>query len=235
MGPGLPNKCHLPKKIEDAIRATRAVNDGFDARTRGERVKGRSPARVRSAGRQAAAAANFSVEGEGLTVTRHPWHKRRDRKTPRRTAGNGQSDSVGLNCNGRVQRDMMVSSRGKGTRRLVWVALVEERLKSCQVSAHARIPASRSSPSRAQGALTIFAIPHFATRFTSSSPPHDEPLFAIDLAKVDYLSSSGVAILVGLKRRVETKAWQDRHLPCPADRSRPARRHEARPVLHHRG
>jgi anti-sigma B factor antagonist len=29
--------------------------------------------------------------------------------------------------------------------------------------------------------------------------------FAIDLAKVDYLSSSGVAILVGLKRRIETK------------------------------
>jgi anti-sigma B factor antagonist len=34
---------------------------------------------------------------------------------------------------------------------------------------------------------------------------HNEPLLAIDLAKVDYLSSSGVAILVGLKRRVETK------------------------------
>jgi anti-sigma B factor antagonist len=34
---------------------------------------------------------------------------------------------------------------------------------------------------------------------------HDEPRFAVDLAKVDYLSSSGVAILVGLKRRVETK------------------------------
>ncbi len=33
----------------------------------------------------------------------------------------------------------------------------------------------------------------------------DEPLLAVDLAKVDYLSSSGVAILVGLKRRVETK------------------------------
>jgi len=31
------------------------------------------------------------------------------------------------------------------------------------------------------------------------------PLFAIDLVNVDYLSSSGVAILVGLKRRVETK------------------------------
>ncbi len=34
------------------------------------------------------------------------------------------------------------------------------------------------------------------------------PYFAIDLAKVDYLSSSGVAILVGLKRRVETKGGQ---------------------------
>jgi anti-sigma B factor antagonist len=32
-----------------------------------------------------------------------------------------------------------------------------------------------------------------------------EPLFAVDLMKVDYLSSSGVALLVGLKRRVETK------------------------------
>jgi anti-sigma B factor antagonist len=29
--------------------------------------------------------------------------------------------------------------------------------------------------------------------------------FAVDLEKIDYLSSSGVAILVGLKRRVETK------------------------------
>ncbi len=34
------------------------------------------------------------------------------------------------------------------------------------------------------------------------------PRFAVDLAKVDYLSSSGVAILVGLKRRVETKGGQ---------------------------
>ncbi len=32
-----------------------------------------------------------------------------------------------------------------------------------------------------------------------------EPHFAIDLLKVDYLSSSGVAILVGLKRRVESR------------------------------
>lgn len=34
------------------------------------------------------------------------------------------------------------------------------------------------------------------------------PRFAVDLAKVDYLSSSGVALLVGLKRRVETKGGQ---------------------------
>jgi anti-sigma B factor antagonist len=33
----------------------------------------------------------------------------------------------------------------------------------------------------------------------------DEPRLVLDLEKVDYLSSSGVAILVGLKRRVETK------------------------------
>jgi anti-anti-sigma factor len=32
-----------------------------------------------------------------------------------------------------------------------------------------------------------------------------DPLFAVDLSNVDYLSSSGVALLVGLKRRVETK------------------------------
>jgi anti-sigma B factor antagonist len=32
-----------------------------------------------------------------------------------------------------------------------------------------------------------------------------DPRIAVDLLKVDYLSSSGVAILVGLKRRVEAK------------------------------
>ena len=32
-----------------------------------------------------------------------------------------------------------------------------------------------------------------------------EPRVALDLLKVDYLSSSGVAILIGLKRRVETR------------------------------
>jgi anti-sigma B factor antagonist len=32
-----------------------------------------------------------------------------------------------------------------------------------------------------------------------------ETRLVVDLEKVDYLSSSGVAILVGLKRRVETK------------------------------
>ena len=33
-----------------------------------------------------------------------------------------------------------------------------------------------------------------------------EPRVALDLLNVDYLSSSGVAILVGLKRRVETRS-----------------------------
>jgi anti-sigma B factor antagonist len=33
----------------------------------------------------------------------------------------------------------------------------------------------------------------------------DEPLLALDMLKVDYLSSSGVAILVGLKRRIDTR------------------------------
>ena len=46
------------------------------------------------------------------------------------------------------------------------------------------------------------------TRSTSSSRAQPSPRFAVDLAKVDYLSSSGVAILVGLKRRVETKGGQ---------------------------
>jgi len=36
-------------------------------------------------------------------------------------------------------------------------------------------------------------------------PSSSEPRFAIDLLKVDYLSSSGVALLVGLKRRVENR------------------------------
>lgn len=33
----------------------------------------------------------------------------------------------------------------------------------------------------------------------------DDPRAALDMTNVDYLSSSGVAILVGLKRRVETR------------------------------
>ncbi len=32
-----------------------------------------------------------------------------------------------------------------------------------------------------------------------------EPYFVVDLQKVDYLSSSGVAMLVGLKRRMEAR------------------------------
>jgi anti-sigma B factor antagonist len=33
----------------------------------------------------------------------------------------------------------------------------------------------------------------------------NDPKFAVDLQKIDYLSSSGVALLVGLKRRVELR------------------------------
>ena len=47
--------------------------------------------------------------------------------------------------------------------------------------------------------------PRSAMHSMSSSQTQPIPRFAVDLAKVDYLSSSGVAILVGLKRRVETK------------------------------
>lgn len=35
--------------------------------------------------------------------------------------------------------------------------------------------------------------------------PDDETRLALDMNRVDYLSSSGVAILVGLKRRTETR------------------------------
>jgi anti-sigma B factor antagonist len=37
---------------------------------------------------------------------------------------------------------------------------------------------------------------------------HPEPRFAVDLSKVDYLSSSGIAILVGMKRRVDARNGQ---------------------------
>jgi anti-sigma B factor antagonist len=33
-----------------------------------------------------------------------------------------------------------------------------------------------------------------------------DPLFALDLQKVDYLSSSGVAVLVGMKRRIDSRS-----------------------------
>jgi anti-sigma B factor antagonist len=35
-----------------------------------------------------------------------------------------------------------------------------------------------------------------------------DPRFAVDLENVDYLSSSGVAVLVGLKRRVDARRGQ---------------------------
>ena len=39
--------------------------------------------------------------------------------------------------------------------------------------------------------------------FVQSRP---EPRIVLDLSAIDYLSSSGVAILVGLKRRIESTA-----------------------------
>ena len=53
-------------------------------------------------------------------------------------------------------------------------------------------------------ALTIFAITPSETNFTTwckAGPSRAAP----DLLKIDYLSSSGVAILVGLKRRIDTR------------------------------
>jgi anti-sigma B factor antagonist len=37
---------------------------------------------------------------------------------------------------------------------------------------------------------------------------HPDGRFAVDLSKVDYLSSSGIAILVGMKRRVDARNGQ---------------------------
>ena len=110
-----------------------------------------------------------------------------------------------LNCIERDLRDMMKMCRQAGHATALRIASVEELSTSCHLSAHARNPTSWSSRSRARPASTIFATARSATRSTSSSRTRVEPLFAVDLAKVDYLSSSGVAILVGLKRRVETK------------------------------
>ena len=83
---------------------------------------------------------------------------------------------------------------------------MEERPRRHVILQHTRrIPTSWSSRSRPRPASTISGTTHSAMRSTSSSQPATIPRFAVDLAKVDYLSSSGVAILVGLKRRVETK------------------------------
>ena len=62
-----------------------------------------------------------------------------------------------------------------------------------------------SSRSRARPVSTIFRITRFATRLYELVQTQSSPRFAVDLAKVEYLSSSGVAMLVGLKRRIETK------------------------------
>ena len=46
--------------------------------------------------------------------------------------------------------------------------------------------------------------PRMAIYQTASEP--DSPKVAIDLTAIDFLSSSGVAMLIGLKRRIEAKA-----------------------------
>ena len=100
----------------------------------------------------------------------------------------------------------MMETRSKfGHPTAIRIASVEEASRSCQLLALARIPVSRSSPSRARAASTIFATRALRDALYELVATNNEPLLAIDLAKVDYLSSSGVAILVGLKRRVETK------------------------------
>lgn len=51
--------------------------------------------------------------------------------------------------------------------------------------------------------LNDFRTNAFRDALYGTVEPLDAPLVVLDLAAADYLSSSGVAILVGLKRRVE--------------------------------
>jgi anti-sigma B factor antagonist len=54
-------------------------------------------------------------------------------------------------------------------------------------------------------ALNDFRSNSFRDAFYETVQTHEEHRVALDLGRVDFLSSSGVAILVGLKRRVETR------------------------------
>jgi hypothetical protein len=76
-----------------------------------------------------------------------------------------------LNCNDRDRRDMMEVCRKAGRATAIRIASVEELSTPCHFSTLARTRTSRSLPSRAPLASTIFAIPRSATDFTNSSPP----------------------------------------------------------------
>ena len=51
--------------------------------------------------------------------------------------------------------------------------------------------------------LNDFRTNAFRDKLFESLANHEPQRFAVNLSKVDFLSSSGVAILVGLKRRIE--------------------------------
>ena len=62
--------------------------------------------------------------------------------------------------------------------------------------------------------------------------PIEHPHVAVNLGAIDYLASSGVAILIGLKRRIERAAGQARPVRRPPLRLRPAPEHEVDAILH---
>lgn len=55
-------------------------------------------------------------------------------------------------------------------------------------------------------ALNDFRTSNFRDTLYETIQPLQGPRLALDLTVVDYLSSSGVALLVGLKRRVEAQS-----------------------------
>jgi len=58
------------------------------------------------------------------------------------------------------------------------------------------------------GALNDFRNSPLRDSLYEALQAQTEARFAVDLSKVDYLSSSGIAILVGMKRRVDARNGQ---------------------------
>jgi anti-sigma B factor antagonist len=58
------------------------------------------------------------------------------------------------------------------------------------------------------GALNDFRNSPVRDALYEALQAHPQARFAVDLSKVDYLSSSGIAILVGMKRRVDARNGQ---------------------------